>query len=173
MSPVVDRAVGSTAIEARRLAFQGLRAIAVLMVVAFHSDLGVPGGFTGVDVFFVISGFVITGSYARPRRDRAGQTRRVYVRRAKRLLPALACMLVVTAALGVLFIPVADPNTPAPWDRDRGGGVRGERLRLSILGLGTSTRAARSTLTCTLGRWRSRSSSTSSSRFCCSWDGGF
>ena len=62
-APRVDsESVQSTA---RRLDIQGLRAIAVFVVVAFHAGLSVPGGFTGVDIFFVISGFVITAMLAR------------------------------------------------------------------------------------------------------------
>ena len=52
-------------VNARRLDIQGLRAVAVLMVVAFHAGLPTPGGFVGVDVFFVISGFVITSMLMR------------------------------------------------------------------------------------------------------------
>ena len=47
----------------RRLDIQGLRAVAVLMVVAFHTGLPVPGGFVGVDVFFVISGCSLDGAF--------------------------------------------------------------------------------------------------------------
>jgi hypothetical protein len=61
------------------------------MVVAFHAGLPVPGGFVGVDVFFVISGFVITAMLMREWSS-TGSVRmaRFYVRRFKRLTPALA-----------------------------------------------------------------------------------
>lgn len=63
--------------------------MAVLMVVAFHAGLPVPGGFVGVDVFFVISGFVITAmlhrEWAATGRIRFGT---FYMRRFKRLIPA-------------------------------------------------------------------------------------
>lgn len=81
----------------RRFDIQGLRAVAVLMVVAFHAGFPTPGGFVGVDVFFVISGFVITAMLMR---EWAAQGRiplgRFYLRRFKRLTPALAVTLSVT-----------------------------------------------------------------------------
>jgi peptidoglycan/LPS O-acetylase OafA/YrhL len=79
---------------------QGLRAIAVLMVVAFHAGLPVPGGFVGVDVFFVISGFVIAGSLHREWSN-TGRIHfaRFYMRRFKRLTPALALTVTVTMLL--------------------------------------------------------------------------
>src|SRR4051794_32832902 len=61
----------------RRVDVQGLRAVAVLAVVAFHAGLPVPGGFAGVDVFFVISGFVITDAAARVAGDGTDRLRRV------------------------------------------------------------------------------------------------
>jgi peptidoglycan/LPS O-acetylase OafA/YrhL len=77
----------------------GVRAIAVLAVIGFHEGLGwLPGGFLGVDVFFVLSGYLITSQLA----TRRG-IGRFWLRRARRLLPALAVMLaVVTAAVAVL-----------------------------------------------------------------------
>lgn len=89
----------------RRLDIQGLRAVAVLMVVAFHAGLPVPGGFVGVDVFFVISGFVITAMLMREWQTH-GRIRlgRFYVRRFKRLTPALALTVAVTMVLSVFIL---------------------------------------------------------------------
>ena len=100
---------------AHRLAIQGLRAVAVLMVVAYHAGLPAPGGFTGVDVFFVISGFVIaemlrrewstTGTIA------LGE---FFRRRVRRLLPALALVIVVTLVLHALIVaPLEQPARTA------------------------------------------------------------
>jgi peptidoglycan/LPS O-acetylase OafA/YrhL len=96
----------------RRLDIQGLRALAVSLVVAFHAGLPVPGGFVGVDVFFVVSGFVIAqlllAELSASGRIDFG---RFYARRVRRLLPALALMIVVVTAVGVLAIPAASQQT--------------------------------------------------------------
>jgi peptidoglycan/LPS O-acetylase OafA/YrhL len=86
---------------------QGLRGISVLVVVLFHAGLGFPGGFIGVDVFFVISGFVIgRGLVAEAERSGRVSLRAFYVRRIRRLLPALAAMLtIVTLAVVVVMAP--------------------------------------------------------------------
>jgi peptidoglycan/LPS O-acetylase OafA/YrhL len=98
-----------------RADIQGLRALAVIFVVAFHAGLPTPGGFVGVDVFFVISGFVITSmlhrEYLAHGRIRFG---RFYARRFKRLTPALALMICVTLlASVVLLAPVGPQETAA------------------------------------------------------------
>lgn len=98
----------------KRADVQGLRAVAVALVVAYHAGLPVPGGFAGVDVFFAISGFVIAGSLLRELRvhgrlDLPG----FYARRVRRLLPALALVLVATAAVGTLAAPLAAQATGA------------------------------------------------------------
>lgn len=84
---------------------QGLRAIAVITVVVFHAGLPLPGGFVGVDMFFVISGYVITAMLAREQ-ERSGRVsfRQFYVRRIKRLTPALALMVGVTVVAAGLFL---------------------------------------------------------------------
>jgi peptidoglycan/LPS O-acetylase OafA/YrhL len=101
--------------RSRRPDIQGLRAVAVLMVVAFHAGLPVPGGFVGVDVFFVISGFVITGMLLRERRA-TGRIRfgQFYLRRFKRLIPALALVVAVTIITSVAVLsPLGTQQTAA------------------------------------------------------------
>jgi peptidoglycan/LPS O-acetylase OafA/YrhL len=84
----------------------GLRALAIVSVVAYHVGLpGVPGGFVGVDVFFVISGCLITGLLL----DEIRTTGTIdllgfYARRARRLLPAFCLVLAVTSILAVLIL---------------------------------------------------------------------
>ncbi len=85
----------------------GLRAVAVGVVLLFHAGLPfMPGGFVGVDVFFVISGYLITGQLL-AEIDRTGRIslRGFYARRAKRILPAAAVVLAVTAAATRLILP--------------------------------------------------------------------
>lgn len=85
----------------------GLRALAVMLVVLNHAGVGlVSGGFVGVDVFCVISGFLITALIAVQRERGEFSLRTFYVRRAERLLPALyAMMLAVLAVSWWLLIP--------------------------------------------------------------------
>src|SRR5690606_2921743 len=84
-----------------RLEIQALRAIAVLAVLVFHIwPEALPGGYVGVDVFFVISGYLITGILFK-QFSKTGRisVREFYVRRIRRLLPAAAVVLVVVAFL--------------------------------------------------------------------------
>ena len=90
---------------------QGLRAVAVLLVIAFHAGLPVPGGFIGVDVFFVISGFVITLLILREwSSERGFSLRRFYIRRFKRLTPALAVTVAVVCVASVLLLSPLGPQ---------------------------------------------------------------
>ncbi|MDO4240563.1 acyltransferase family protein [Micrococcus sp.] len=89
---------------------QGLRAVAVLAVLVFHAGVtAVPGGFVGVDVFFVISGFLITGLLLKEV-DRTGRVAltEFYARRARRILPAALVVLVLTLAAGMLVMPAGE-----------------------------------------------------------------
>ena len=100
----------------RRLDIQGLRAVAVLAVLLYHAGLPVPGGFIGVDIFFVISGFVITAMLQREW-TRTGRIAlgRFYLRRFRRLMPALALTVAVTVPAALLVSSPLGPlqNTAA------------------------------------------------------------
>src|SRR5258705_9928904 len=80
----------------RRGDIQGLRAVAVLLVMLDHADIpGLEGGYLGVDVFFVISGFLITEILVREvRRTGRVSIAAFYARRARRILPAASVVLV-------------------------------------------------------------------------------
>ena len=99
----IDRLPASR--PARVLALDGLRGVAVLAVVGYHLfPHRLPGGFLGVDMFFVLSGFLITAHLVRDA-DASGRPRlaQFWVRRARRILPALlAVLLAVTATAGLL-----------------------------------------------------------------------
>lgn len=82
----------------------GLRAIAVMGVMLFHFSIGhVPGGFTGVDVFFVISGFLITQVILKNLEDGEFSFRSFYLRRFRRLLPAFFATLLLSLVAGALL----------------------------------------------------------------------
>jgi peptidoglycan/LPS O-acetylase OafA/YrhL len=102
----------------------GVRALAVLAVIGFHEGASeLSGGFLGVDVFFVLSGFLITDLLA-TRFDRSGRVdlKDFWTRRARRLLPALAVMLIVVTAAATVIEP-----------------TQGDSLRLALLGAVTYT----------------------------------
>lgn len=85
----------------------GLRAIAVLAVIGFHAAPDhVPGGFLGVDVFFVVSGFLITTILRRERaQQRWNDLPNFWLRRARRLVPALALLIVIVVPVGRALAP--------------------------------------------------------------------
>ncbi|HEX2755749.1 MAG TPA: acyltransferase family protein [Candidatus Limnocylindrales bacterium] len=121
MSATPDR----TSHDGFRPEVEGLRGVAVLIVVLFHAGLaGVTGGFVGVDVFFVISGFLITGLLLREH-ERTGRIAFLafYARRARRLLPAAVVVLIVTL--------IAAMNLVAPLDRPSVG-LDGAAAALSL-----------------------------------------
>jgi peptidoglycan/LPS O-acetylase OafA/YrhL len=94
-----------TSTQTYRPDVDGLRAVAVLAVLAFHAfpDL-VPGGFAGVDVFFVISGFLITGIILHDLRSGSFTFLEFYRRRVRRIFPALILVLLACLAIGWLIL---------------------------------------------------------------------
>jgi peptidoglycan/LPS O-acetylase OafA/YrhL len=97
-----------TAKPGYRADIDGLRAIAVLSVLAFHFGAPIRGGFTGVDVFFVISGFLITQVLAAEISSGTFSILSFYDRRMRRILPALLTMLVVVLLAGRLMLSPGD-----------------------------------------------------------------
>jgi len=94
---------------------EGLRAVAVLLVVLFHAHVpGITGGFIGVDVFFVISGFVITGLLLRENKTTGGTSiLNFYARRCRRILPAATLVILVTALFTYICLGVVSGNQTA------------------------------------------------------------
>jgi peptidoglycan/LPS O-acetylase OafA/YrhL len=114
----------TTKTRVRAPGLDGVRALAVLAVIGFHEGASeLPGGFLGVDLFFVLSGFLITDLLV----ARYTETGRLdpaafWIRRARRLLPALAVMLVVVTAAATVIEP-----------------AQGASLRLALLAAATYT----------------------------------
>ena len=123
-----------------RADIDGLRAIAVLLVVGFHMRVGLPhpqahwigrhlsntfasyleggptGGFVGVDIFFVISGFLISGILLREQATNTFSIIRFYERRVRRILPALTAVLLFTLIVGCFAVTPSEVESLAQMD---------------------------------------------------------
>ena len=87
----------------------GLRAVAILSVIGFHAlPAVVPGGFVGVDIFFVISGYLISGIILSELANRQFSFAKFYIRRVRRILPALLVVLISCLLFGWLTLLAAD-----------------------------------------------------------------
>ncbi len=86
-----------------RIDIDGLRALAVAVVVLFHADL-LPGGFIGVDIFFVISGYLMASIISQALDDGRFSLMDFYARRARRIIPALVVVMAIIAVAGSLFM---------------------------------------------------------------------
>jgi len=91
----------------------GLRAIAVALVLLFHASLGFPGGFVGVDIFFVISGFLITNLILKSLDSGTFSLTDFWVRRITRILPAAWVMVVVVLCAGLVLLVPSDYDSLA------------------------------------------------------------
>ncbi len=89
----------------------GLRAIAIIAVVAYHAGLGARGGFVGVDVFFVISGYLIGLLVYKEIRGHSFSLSRFYARRVRRILPALFGVLIFCYVAALLLLSPLEMKT--------------------------------------------------------------
>lgn len=141
----------------------GQRALAVVSVILFHAGADwLPGGFVGVDIFFVISGYLITSIIFREMQAGEFSVLRFYERRVRRIMPALLVMLVVTvAAFQVIALP----------DQARSAAESGLAALFSVsniyfwLKVRYFAPAAELMPYCIRGRWRLKSSSIYCFRF--------
>ncbi|WP_075565254.1 acyltransferase family protein [Ihuprevotella massiliensis] len=105
----------------------GLRAVAVIAVILFHLNAAwLPGGFLGVDIFFVISGYLIGGILYRELSTNTFSLKRFYLRRMRRILPAFFAVVVFTLIVGAqLMVPGSDEwntaRSSAKWSVFFGG----------------------------------------------------
>ena len=86
----------------------GLRAVAVLAVLFYHANIGCTGGFVGVDVFFVISGYLITGIILKDIDTGRFQIRKFWERRILRIMPALAVVILSCFIIGWFILLPGD-----------------------------------------------------------------
>ncbi|MFD0481203.1 acyltransferase family protein [Kineococcus sp. GCM10028916] len=124
---------------------EGLRAVAVLLVVLYHAGVPfLPGGFVGVDVFFVISGFLITSHLLDQVSAGTLTVRGFYARRVRRLLPLSVLVLLVTVAVAAIFLPPLENRqlaADAVWS-----GLFAMNLRLAFQGVDYQNNAEPSAL---------------------------
>ena len=161
-----SRSSGQSLGSSYRRDIDGLRAIAVLAVVLYHLGIpGVPGGFVGVDIFFVISGYLISRLLFAEFEERRFSLIQFYERRARRILPALCVMLAVTSAIAyILFYPTELEDFAASPSRI---GAFFRPIIIFISHRITLLQRRSVFLYSIFGRLGSKSSSTSSSRFSC------
>ena len=144
-----------------------LRAVAVLSVVVFHIEKNwLPGGFLGVDIFFVISGFLITMIIHREMSSGIFSFKKFYIRRIKRILPAFFTVLTVTLYVAFFYSPKMISSFYGgqlcpPWDSSPISFL--QRVRA------ISTPYKKKNLYFTFGLYRLKNSIISSSRYCCYW----
>lgn len=90
--------------QSYRQDIDGLRAIAVLGVVLYHAGLGIPGGYVGVDIFFVISGFLITGHIIKDLEKGNFSMLKFWEKRIRRIFPAMAVMVLTCLIAGYFLL---------------------------------------------------------------------
>ena len=149
----------------------GLRAVAVLPVLLYHAfPTLLPGGFFGVDIFFVISGYLISGIIFRVMLNDSFSYKDFYIKRIKRILPNLCTLLIAVAAVGWFLL--AKPELSALGKHIYSSAFFYQNFRL--LGEGDYFAvASHESRFCTCGVWQLKNSSTSSSQSYACCCGGF